>query len=191
MGAGRRGLSCRPVAGRQRAADRLAADVVERGHHLSTGALATKHLLPQLTRFGHADVAVGVALQTTFPSWGFWVEQGATSLWEHWKEESRSRGHYFLGTIEDWFYADVAGLQAVSPGWREARIAPQVLGTALSSASAAVQTPYGELSVEGRVEDGEVILSCEVPIGVRAEIELPGLRRRVEAGTHEVRVALG
>ncbi|WZH37744.1 MAG: family 78 glycoside hydrolase catalytic domain [Microbacterium enclense] len=180
-----------PEADRRRAADRLAADVVERGHHLSTGALATKHLLPQLTRFGHADVAVGVALQTTFPSWGFWVENGATSLWEHWKEESRSRGHYFLGTIEDWFYADVAGLEAVAPGWREARIAPQVLGTALSSASAAVRTPYGELSVQWRVEDGEVALSCEVPIGVRAEIELPGLRRRIEAGRHEVRVALG
>ncbi|MDF2992307.1 MAG: hypothetical protein K0S37_2821 [Microbacterium sp.] len=180
-----------PDADRRRAADRLAADVVERGHHLSTGALATKHLLPQLTRFGHADVAVGVALQTTFPSWGFWVEKGATSLWEHWKEESRSRGHYFLGTIEDWFYADVAGLEAVAPGWREARIAPRVLGTTLSSASASVRTPYGELSVQWLVVGGEVTLSCEVPIGVRAEIELPGLRRRVEAGRHEVRVRLG
>lgn len=179
-----------PAADRQRAADRLAADVVARGHHLSTGALATKHLLPQLTRFGHADVAVAVALQATFPSWGFWVERGATSLWEHWKEESRSRGHYFLGTIEDWFYADVAGLQAVSPGWRDARIAPRVIGTALSSASAAVRTPYGELCVRWRVEGGEVTLSCEVPIGIRAEIELPGFRRRVEAGRHEVRVAL-
>jgi len=179
-----------PVTDRQRAADRLCADVVERGHHLSTGALATKHLLPQLTRFGHADVAVAVALQTTFPSWGFWVERGATSLWEHWKEESRSRGHYFLGTIEDWFYADVAGLEAVAPGWREARIAPRVLGTALSSASAAVRTPYGELSVSWQVEDEEVHLTCRVPIGVRAEIDLPGFRRRVDAGSYEVRVPL-
>lgn len=179
-----------PAADRQRAADRLARDVVERGHHLSTGALATKHLLPQLTRWGHADVAVGVALQTTFPSWGFWIERGATSLWEHWKEESRSRGHYFLGTIEDWFYADVAGLRPVTAGWREARIAPRVLGTALSSASAAVRTPYGELSVAWQVADGVVTLSCEVPIGIRAEIELPGVSRRVEAGTHEVRAAL-
>lgn len=179
-----------PEADRQAAADRLARDVVERGHHLSTGALATKHLLPQLTRYGHGETALAVALQTTFPSWGFWVERGATSLWEHWKEESRSRGHYFLGTLDDWLYADVAGLQAVSPGWRDARIAPRVIGTALSSASAAVRTPYGELCVRWRVDGGEVTLSCEVPIGIRAEIELPGFRRRVEAGRHEVRVAL-
>lgn len=179
-----------PAPDRQAAADRLARDVVERDHHLSTGALATKYLLPQLTRYGHVETAVRVATQTTFPSWGFWVERGATSLWEHWKEESRSRGHYFLGTIDDWLYADVAGLTPLAPGWREARIAPRVIGTAIDHAEAAVQTPYGELSVRWRVEGDSVVVRCVVPVGVRAEIELPGFRRRVEAGAHEVRVAL-
>lgn len=121
------------------------------------------------------------------PELGFLDREGATSLREHWNEESRSRGHYFLGTIEDWFYADMAGLQALSSGWHRARIAPRVLGTAPSPASAAVRTPYGELSARWRVEGGEVALSREVPIGVRAEIELPGLRRRVEAARYEVR----
>lgn len=179
-----------PEPDRRRAADRLARDVVERDHHLSTGALATKHLLPQLTRYGHVEVAVGVALQTTFPSWGFWVERGATSLWEHWKEESRSRGHYFLGTIDDWLYADVAGLSPLQPGWREALVAPRVIGTAIDRAEASVRTPQGDLSVSWRIEGGEVVLACTVPIGVCAVIELPGLRRRVAAGVHEVRAAL-
>ncbi len=179
-----------PEPVRQAAADRLARDVVERDHHLSTGALATKHLLPQLTRFGHVDVAVAVALQTTFPSWGFWVERGATSLWEHWKEESRSRGHYFLGTLDDWLYGTVAGLAPLAPGWREALIAPRVIGTGIDHAEAAVRTPFGEISVRWRVEGPEVVLTCTVPVGVRAVVELPGLRRAVEAGTHEVRAAV-
>lgn len=179
-----------PESDRQTAADRLARDVFERDHHLSTGALATKHLLPQLTRYGHVETAVGVALQTTFPSWGFWVQRGATSLWEHWKEESRSRGHYFLGTLDDWLYGAVAGLSPLEPGWRRARIAPRVIGTALDRADAAVRTPYGEIAVAWHLEGDQVVLTCTVPVGVTAEIELPGLRRRVGAGTHEVRAGL-
>lgn len=181
-----------PDDARQPAADRLARDVRDRGDHLWTGALATKHILPVLTRFGHADDAVAVATQTTFPSWGHWVELGATSLWEHWKPESRSRGHYFLGTIDDWLFGDVAGLRPLAPGWRRARIAPGVTPTSLSSAEGSVRTPYGDLSVrwrrggDGLLRD-EVELTCEIPVGVTAEVVLPGVRREVGSGVHTLR----
>ncbi|MDR6167826.1 alpha-L-rhamnosidase [Microbacterium paludicola] len=181
-----------PEDARQPAADRLAADVRDRDDHLWTGALATKHILPVLTRFGHADAAVAVATQTTFPSWGHWVELGATSLWEHWKPESRSRGHYFLGTIDDWLYGDVAGLRPLAPGWRRARIEPGVTATALSEAEGAVRTPYGDLSVRWRrggagLAPDELELTCEVPVGVTAEVVLPGVRREVGSGVHTLR----
>ncbi len=177
-----------PPAARARAAARLAEDVVERDHHLWTGALATPHLLPVLTRHGHGEVALAVALQTTYPGWGYWVTQGATSLWEHWKPESRSRGHYFLGTLDDWLYGDVAGLRPLSPGWRRALVSPGLLDTSLQSADAAVRTPYGMLSARWRRdEDGVVELTCEVPVGVTAEVELGTGRVGVGAGTHRFR----
>lgn len=176
-----------PERERQRAADRLAADVRSRGGHLWTGALATKYLLPVLTRYGHAAEAVTIATGTTYPSWGLWVESGATSLWEHWKPASRSRGHYFLGTIDDWFYGDVAGLRPLAPGWRRALIAPGVIGTAITSAEAAVETPYGSLSVRWRSDrDGAVDLTCRVPVGVTAEIVLREQRVVVGSGVHRV-----
>jgi len=179
-----------PLAQRQRAADRLARDVAERGNHLTTGALATKYLLPVLTDWGHADLAAAVALQTTFPSWGYWVEQGATSLWEHWKPESRSRGHYFLGTIDDWLFSHLAGISPAAPGWSRARIAPQVIGHGVDRAAASVLTPYGLLSAAWRFEGDEVSLECRVPVGVTAEVDLAGRRLEVPSGSHVVRQRL-
>lgn len=178
-----------PEAVRQRAADRLARDVAERGDHLTTGALATKHLLPVLTDWGHAGHAAGVALQTTFPSWGYWVAQGATSLWEHWKPESRSRGHYFLGTVDDWLYSHVAGLSPLEPGWRRARIAPRVIGHGIDRAEASVTTPFGVIAVSWRREGDEIVAECRVPVGVTADVELPGLRTTLPAGSHRLRSA--
>ncbi len=69
------------------------------------------------------------AVQTGYPSWGYMIESGATSMWEHWSREARSYGHYFLGTVDDWFYQHVAGIQA-SPetGYRDITIAPAVTG---------------------------------------------------------------
>ncbi|MFC7403716.1 family 78 glycoside hydrolase catalytic domain [Georgenia alba] len=172
-----------PASERRRVADRLAADVRERDHHLSTGALGTKHLLPVLTRFGHADVAWTVATRTTFPSWGFWVAQGATTMWEHWRPESRSRNHYFMGTVEDWLYSGVVGLEPLSPGWRRARVAPAVTDH-LAWASGHVTTPQGRLAVHWRHEDGSLRIDVDVPVGTEAVVDLPGLTRSLAPGRH-------
>lgn len=61
-------------------ADSVVTDVNARGVHLNTGALSTKQLLPMLTAHGHADTALALVQQTTFPSWGYWVENGATTM---------------------------------------------------------------------------------------------------------------
>lgn len=179
-----------PRGQRQRVADRLARDVRDRGDHLSTGALATKHLLPVLTRWGHAATAWAVATQTTYPSWGFWVERGATTLWEHWKEESRSRGHYFLGTVDDWLYSSVAGLAPLAPGWRRAAIAP-ALTAHLDWAAAHVRTPQGDLAVRWERDDAGVLLEAEVPVGTTADVSLGGTRRELASGRHSLRVPAG
>ncbi|MEO3843202.1 MULTISPECIES: family 78 glycoside hydrolase catalytic domain [unclassified Streptomyces] len=134
-----------PPATARRAADALAADIRARGGHLATGALATKFLLPTLTAYGHLQLAHTVATRVTHPSWGYWVERGATTLWEHWSEESRSRGHYFLGTLDDWLFHTLAGLRPTEPGWgRTARARPQ-LPEGVDWVRASVRTPYGVL----------------------------------------------
>lgn len=64
----------------QTVSDSIANDILARGTHLNTGALGTKFLLPVLSDFGHEDVAFAVIQQTTFPSWGYWIENGATTM---------------------------------------------------------------------------------------------------------------
>ncbi|WP_432483487.1 family 78 glycoside hydrolase catalytic domain [Kineococcus esterisolvens] len=172
------GLADRVVAG-------LAADVLRRRVHLDTGALATKWLLPVLTRHGHPALALALAEQTTFPSWGFWLEQGATSLWEHWKPESRSRGHYFLGTLDDWLFHHVAGLRPLSPGWRRALVRPAPL--ALTWARGRVLTPRGPVSVSWERDGDDVRAEVEVPAGATALLVLGDVREDLPAGRHRVR----
>lgn len=164
----------------------VATDVKARGDHLDTGALATKVILPILTGTGHAAEAWAIATQTTFPSWGFWRANGATSLWEHWKLASRSRGHYFLGTIDDWLYGDVAGLRPLEPGWRRFEVRPAFTAF-LDRASAAVMTPYGEASVAWRTSAGKVTAEVVVPVGTEAVVALPGMPpRTVGSGRHSL-----
>ncbi|NID17365.1 alpha-L-rhamnosidase [Luteibacter yeojuensis] len=164
----------------------VAADAKARGDHLDTGALATKVILPVLTATGHAGEAWAIATQTTFPSWGFWRANGATSLWEHWKLASRSRGHYFLGTIDDWLFEDVAGLRPLAPGWRRFEVRPMLTGF-LDRASASVMTPYGEASVAWRKAAGKVEAEVAVPVGTEAVVRLPGApSRTLGPGRHRI-----
>jgi alpha-L-rhamnosidase len=177
-----------PEPHRQPVADTLARLVAENGHHLNTGALGTKQLLPQLTRYGHAEVALAVAQQVDYPGWGLWVAAGATSLWEHWSPDARSHGHYFLGTIDDWLFGAVAGISPAAPGWRSVRIAPAVLQ--LTWAEAEVLTPRGPAAVRWRRAEGGVDLTIEVPSGADAVVEVAGCSWRLPAGRHELTAPL-
>jgi alpha-L-rhamnosidase len=56
--------------------------------HLTTGILGTKYLMPLLTRMGRAELAYELAAQTTYPSWGYMAEHGATTMWELWQEKT-------------------------------------------------------------------------------------------------------
>uniref|UniRef100_A0A8H7XKY8 alpha-L-rhamnosidase n=1 Tax=Psilocybe cubensis TaxID=181762 RepID=A0A8H7XKY8_PSICU len=82
-----------PNASIQKIADSISQNISSIGTHLNTGALGTKFLLPVLTDFGHGDTAFAVSQQTTFPSWGYWIENGATTMWEHWLLTARSHDH--------------------------------------------------------------------------------------------------
>ena len=157
----------------QRVVDSIAADVRAKGDTLNTGVLGTKYLLPVLTEHGHADLAYTLATQTKYPSWGYMIENGATSMWEHWALEARSRGHYFLGTVEDWFFHHVAGIQASeTTGYRDITIAPAVTGE-MDWARATTSTPYGPVTSDWRNHGRTLELRAEVPVGSVATIVLP------------------
>ncbi len=151
----------------------LVADVEAREDHLSTGAIGTKYLLPVLTENGYADLAYRVATNPTYPGWGFWFEElGATTMWEEWGANSRSLDHAFLGTVDDWLYQHVAGVQAAGPGYTGIRIQPFPAG-GMTTASAQVDSPLGEVSSEWIREGDRFTLTVSVPVGATAEVYVP------------------
>jgi alpha-L-rhamnosidase len=167
----------------------LVADLTERGHRLNTGATGTKLLLPVLTERGLGDLAYRIASQTEYPSWGYWVEQGATASWETWshKGPEQTLDHPFLGTVEDWFFMHLAGIQAAAPGYAEVRIAP-VFPADLDHASASVTTPRGRVS-SSWMRDDRLTLTVDVPVGVPTEIRVPFGAGDVEVANGQATVA--
>ncbi|KAJ7463241.1 bacterial alpha-L-rhamnosidase-domain-containing protein [Mycena latifolia] len=162
-------------------ANSILEDVVARGIHLNTGALSTKYLLPLLAEYGYADTAFAVAQQTSAPSWGFWIENSATSTWENWGLDARSRDHFFLGTFDDWFFKHVLGIQSTSVAFQSVDIRPAVTDR-LASAHGWMLTPFGNLSIAWARDGGTLSLTVGVPVGVSATVFFNTASRVSESG---------
>ncbi|MGH3374115.1 MAG: family 78 glycoside hydrolase catalytic domain [Actinoallomurus sp.] len=151
----------------------LTNDIRTRGDHLNTGALGTKIILPVLTDSGNGDLAYQVATNPTYPGWGYWFQAlGATTMWEEWQDGSRSHDHAFLGTIDDWLYQNVAGIEPAAPGYTKIKIQPYPVGD-LTNASAHVESPLGRVSSAWTLDHGRFTLRVSVPVGATAEILVP------------------
>jgi alpha-L-rhamnosidase len=187
-------------AQRHEAGLRLADLVRASGFRISTGFVGTPIICDALTSTGHAELAYRMLLQTACPSWLYPVTMGATTIWERWDSirpdgsinpgEMTSFNHYALGAVADWMHRTVAGLAPAAPGYREIRVEPH-LTSALSSASARHETPYGEAAVAWQRHDGVVDLRVVVPVGATAHVRVPGteLEESVGHGQHTWRIA--
>ena len=100
------------------AAAKKLVDKIEANHGmLATGFLGTPYLLEELTKAGHSDLAFKLLLNTTYPSWGYMVDHGATTMWERWNGDQmrgdpsmNSYNHYAYGAVADWIYRYAAGI---------------------------------------------------------------------------------
>lgn len=160
----------------------LVADIESRGNHLNTGALGTKELLPVLTENGYADLAYKIATNRTYPGWGYWfTELGATTMWEEWGAESRSHDHAFLGTVVDWQYQQVAGIQSAAPGFRKVKIQPYPMD-GLDQAAAHVESPRGTVASSWTRDADSFTLKVTVPVGSTADVYVPVRAGEVAVG---------
>ena len=175
-------------------AKNIAEDVRKRGTHLSTGFLGTPLILPMLSKYGYHDLAYQLAAQKTYPSWGYMVEKGATTVWELWNSDSEgpgmnSRNHFALGAVGRWYYDFLAGIRAdlQQPGYRRAIIAPQPVGD-LKWAEAKLNTPYGRLSCHWEQAENTFKMWVTIPANTTAEIHIPTQGRPdpilLEGGQH-------
>eukprot|EP01116_Phalansterium_solitarium_P007853 TRINITY_DN2084_c1_g1_i2.p1 TRINITY_DN2084_c1_g1~~TRINITY_DN2084_c1_g1_i2.p1 ORF type:complete len:1037 (-),score=234.67 TRINITY_DN2084_c1_g1_i2:145-3255(-) len=143
--------------------------------HLSTGIVGTKYLMLVLSNAGRTDVAYDVATQNTFPSWGYMIEQGATTLWENWQSNNLtafgSRNHIMFGSQGSWYYTNIAGIQMEPDtiAYSQIRFQPAADQVAEQHVSAAIRTPKGLIeSSWNRIpafcdavpENNNVVLTC-------------------------------
>ncbi len=148
--------------------------------HLTTGIVGTKYLMPLLTRTGHGDLAYELATQTTFPSWGYMIENGATTMWELWQNKTgpsmNSHNHPMFGSVGAWFYEALAGIQMdpAHPGFAKLVIRPQMVRD-LRWASATTETLRGTLSSSWSRTDESLRLDVVIPVGSTAEVHVPKL----------------
>jgi alpha-L-rhamnosidase len=159
--------------------EKLAAD----GHHLKTGFLGTPWLLPALSAIGRDDLAMRLLLNETYPSWGFEVRMGATTVWERWNSigadgefgpvDMNSFNHYANGAVGDWMFQHLGGLQPLEPGYRRVRIAPLFTQAAVPQARASLRTPLGLISIHWRRSPEGLLVDLQLPVGAQAEVLLP------------------
>ena len=162
-------------ADRARVFDRLTAKIVARNNHLDTGVLGTKFLSPVLTEAGRADLFFAIATQTDFPSWGRWIQSGATTLWEQW-DDGGSHDHVFMGDIVTWFYRGLAGINPDpnGPGFSQILIRPQVVGN-LTSVKAETRTLRGVISSAWQLDAGKLVLDVTIPVNSTATVSVPAV----------------
>ena len=125
--------------------------------HLSTGFIGIRHLNPTLTLNGANDVAYDLLLKETYPSWLYPVKHGATTIWERWNgwtedggffnPEMNSFNHYSLGSIGEWLFRHVAGIEVdpEAPGFQRFMLCPYP-GPGLDHARATYHTLHGEIA---------------------------------------------
>ena len=145
---------------------RLVEAVHAAGDHVETGIVGHRTLYRALTRIGRSDLALKVLLQPDPPSPAAWLREGGDTLWEDWGEGA-SRNHIMFGDFAAWAVEGLAGLRPLEPGYRRFEVSPAT-NCGLSRIHAAVETPYGRISVDWTAEGGLHVIApacCRVGEG--------------------------
>lgn len=168
-----------PPGEEERTLQRLVEDIRARGCQLTTGNLSTKYLLEVLSMYGQVDLAYELITRTEYPSWGYMIEKGATTMWERWEYKTgvdmNSHNHAMYGSIVAWMYKYLAGISPLEPGFRRAAIRPCVPHD-LPSAGAAVDTAYGQVKCFWNQTQEGLVTDIVVPLGMEAVVALPGVQ---------------
>jgi len=170
-----------PEAQRPGVVENIVRDIMEkRGGHLHTGNTGTNCLVRVLADHGRGDVMYRVATRPTYPGWGYMVKEGATTIWEAWGLGAGAESMIMWGTIDEFFYGDLAGIRGpdyygpryMTPGFRRIHIRPRLLGD-LKHAEASIRTVRGTVSSSWKRTDNSVSLEVRIPVNSEATVNVP------------------
>lgn len=163
-----------PAEVKEKVTDALKQEIEKHEAHLTTGIFGTQFLFEVLAENGLNELAYRIMNQRDFPSYGYWIEQGATTTWEEWNGKN-SHNHPMFGGGLTWFYRVLCGVKSneYMPGFRHFEISP-LIPRDLSDASYTLQTVYGELkSAWRKTAAGGLQFEIKVPTGCKATVKIP------------------
>ena len=170
-----------PAAQRDASAAQLAELIKANGNKMTTGFLGTRPLLPALSASGHHDIAGILMQQHEYPSWGYEVDNGATTIWERWdssingevhEPSMNSFSHYAFGAVGEWMMGSLVGIDRAAPGFDRVRVAPRPTGT-ITHASGSTETRHGTLACDWKIEGGTFTATIVIPPNTTADVTLP------------------
>jgi alpha-L-rhamnosidase len=167
---------------RSTAADHLVRTIEREDWHLSTGFAGVGYLCPVLTEAGYTDVAYRLLNNETYPSWGYTIRNGATTIWERWDGWTEEHGfqspnmnsfnHYSLGSVGEWLYRYVAGIDLGAPGYGHIVIRPRP-GGGLTHARGEYDSVRGRISSAWKIEGDRFELEVAIPPNTTATVHVP------------------
>ena len=180
----------------KKAGDVLAGKIKKNGFRMATGFLGTKALLPVLTQTGHDELAVRLFQSRQFPSWGYEVAQGASTVWERWDSFTKEHGfngengkqnsamnsfsHYSFGAVAEWMFRDLVGIDTEGAGFGRIVIRPRLSGgspgpgvPALDWVEGEYDHARGKIAVASRRDAGQFKLNITVPANTMATVYVP------------------
>lgn len=154
--------------------DVLDKEFARHNWHLSTGIFSTKMMFDVLRENNMNDVAYKIANQRDFPGWGFMLKSGATTLWETWAfpEADPSRNHPMFGSVDEWFFRSLAGINPLAPGFAKIQIKPQPAGD-LTWVKGSYHSVRGTIVSEWKKDGNDFRLHVVVPANTDAMVYCP------------------
>ena len=144
--------------------------------HFNTGIFGTKYVLETLSENTSPENVFKIVNSTAFPGWGFMIDNGATTIWETWKESDNtfSNCHPMFGTVTEWFYRWLAGIRPdpENPGFKKFIINPAT-PDGLEFVNCKYYSPFGEIVSNWKKQPGKVQYEMAIPAKTSANIVLP------------------
>lgn len=181
-----------PEDKRAAAGQHLADLIAEENNAMSTGFIGTRPLLPALTATGHHDLAARLLQNRKYPSWGFEVVNGATTVWERWNSYTKEGGfvagmnsfsHYSFGAVCEWMFGSLAGIDTDGPSYKHIILRPQIPSppqaeqdpdfAPINWVEAEYDSIRGKIKVAWKKTDAELEYQVTIPANTTATLELP------------------
>jgi alpha-L-rhamnosidase len=173
-----------------RVAENLKDRVIADNNHIDVGLLGSKAILNALSENGYPDLAYTLASQEDFPSWGYWIVNGATTLQENWPLQTNtdiSRNHIMFGEIGAWYFKALGGIKPDPdrPGFRNVMLEPHFV-KGLNHFEARHTGPYGEIVSSWKRDGGKVLYTVVIPPNSTGTLRLQNAEEvQLKAGKHE------